>query len=186
MIINLSKICKEGESFDFSQNDRELTDSLRDLIGSHPFKVHFSLRPFEHHIEMKGEIHTEQDEVCSRCAQEFCAKVDLRIDEILMPRLALGRKDHFSRSPIGVESQGPEVTEYENDQLNVGEFVHEAIAFAEPYIPVCSESCRGLCPTCGVNQNNENCSCAKHHSKASSPFSVLESLKMQDFPQRPN
>jgi len=30
-----------------------------------------------------------------------------------------------------------------------------------PYIPLCKESCLGLCVTCGVNLNEETCNCKK-------------------------
>jgi len=37
--------------------------------------------------------------------------------------------------------------------------LREAILLAFPNYPVCREGCRGLCPQCGANLNEEKCDC---------------------------
>lgn len=178
MFIYLNKIPKAGESFTYSQKDQELADQLEDLLGTSPFQIQFFIKPQSHHFEMTGEIETKVDRVCSRCAQEFSLPLKVRLREILIPHIEWNRKDHSSKSPLSAQESSFEVTEYRDDQLDVGEFLHEAIAFSDPLIPLCSPNCLGLCSSCGVNRNLESCSCAERNSAKNSPFAVLKKIKL--------
>ena len=46
-------------------------------------------------------------------------------------------------------------------QVNVVEPVRQALMSSMPMKPLCSEDCLGLCPSCGVNLNEQNCDCKK-------------------------
>lgn len=45
------------------------------------------------------------------------------------------------------------------DSADLTEEIREAILLAFPTYPVCLETCRGVCPHCGVNRNRESCRC---------------------------
>jgi uncharacterized protein len=45
--------------------------------------------------------------------------------------------------------------------VSLDALVHENFVVGIPMIVRCREDCRGLCPQCGVNLNNETCSCEK-------------------------
>jgi len=51
-----------------------------------------------------------------------------------------------------------ELYAYEDGFLNLKELIHENIYMAANPLPLHHEDCKGLCPTCGVNLNTENCS----------------------------
>ena len=56
--------------------------------------------------------------------------------------------------------------------------LREAIILNLPAYPRCSESCKGLCGTCGVNLNDGECSCnADHENDCWSALDALDSLK---------
>lgn len=40
-------------------------------------------------------------------------------------------------------------------------FVEECLFIHEPYRVLCDETCRGLCPGCGVNLNEGQCQCSR-------------------------
>ena len=40
------------------------------------------------------------------------------------------------------------------------ELMHEQFVLALPMKPLCSENCKGLCPSCGTNLNKASCECA--------------------------
>jgi len=50
-----------------------------------------------------------------------------------------------------------------------------ALIFETPQVLLCSEGCKGLCPTCGANLNEGPCDCA-HDPSSASPFSALKDL----------
>jgi uncharacterized protein len=44
-------------------------------------------------------------------------------------------------------------------QLSLDQYLFENLIVNIPMRIVCSEDCRGLCPKCGVNLNEESCNC---------------------------
>jgi uncharacterized protein len=51
------------------------------------------------------------------------------------------------------------VAYYDHDQIDLGEMVREQLFLGVPMRRLCREDCKGLCPECGVNRNNERCDC---------------------------
>jgi len=47
--------------------------------------------------------------------------------------------------------------------LDLTNEIREVIILALPAFPRCSESCKGLCATCGVNWNKSGCECNTDH-----------------------
>lgn len=45
------------------------------------------------------------------------------------------------------------------DFLDLEPIVHDACILELPLAPLCRDDCRGLCPECGVNRNQETCTC---------------------------
>ncbi len=48
---------------------------------------------------------------------------------------------------------------YTGDEIDIADLVRESLILAEPLKSVCSETCRGLCPHCGINLNTAQCDC---------------------------
>ncbi|MGD9678640.1 MAG: DUF177 domain-containing protein [Vulcanibacillus sp.] len=49
----------------------------------------------------------------------------------------------------------------DSNEIDITNIVEESVVLGMPYIPLCKESCLGLCVTCGVNLNEETCNCKK-------------------------
>jgi uncharacterized protein len=66
----------------------------------------------------------------------------------------------------------------EGNEINIGEVLHEQLALEIPFQPVCSESCKGLCTSCGTNLNEETCACVSKSVlvEKSMPFIGLKNL----------
>ncbi|MEK7085982.1 MAG: DUF177 domain-containing protein, partial [Patescibacteria group bacterium] len=60
--------------------------------------------------------------------------------------------------------------------IDLGEFLRQEIILHFPLIPVCSKSCKGLCPTCGKDKNKEDCDCPKRETEGYKPLAVLKKL----------
>jgi uncharacterized protein len=50
--------------------------------------------------------------------------------------------------------------------LFLADILAEQVNLALPMKVICSSDCRGLCPHCGANLNNEECRCEKNGSDA--------------------
>ena len=47
------------------------------------------------------------------------------------------------------------------DVIDLDEILREQIILALPMYPRCSPECRGLCPVCGIDLNQETCDCQR-------------------------
>ncbi len=104
----------------------------------------------------RGDITATVNLECARCLAAFDAVVKSKIDFIICSesgyktrvREALDDEDY-------VFFQGVELT------ADISEIVRQMIILAVGMKPLCSEDCKGLCPRCGVNLNEETCSCQR-------------------------
>ena len=60
--------------------------------------------------------------------------------------------------------------------LDLGEPVREHVLLAAPHFATCAETCRGLCPHCGANLNEEACNCSDE--AVDTRWAVLRNLKV--------
>lgn len=83
---------------------------------------------------------------CARCLRPLVTRVDLRIDEEVLPSI-----DLVSGLPVapeeGEDLETPRLTDHH--ELELRPLVAEAISLAEPIAPLCEPDCPGLCPECG-------------------------------------
>jgi uncharacterized protein len=58
--------------------------------------------------------------------------------------------------------------------LDLTEVVRQNLLLSIPISPVCDSQCRGLCPGCGANLNEEACTC--HREEGDPRLSALREL----------
>ncbi len=75
---------------------------------------------------------------------------------------------------IYIENPDPE-SEYplSGDQVDLGLAVHDLLLLELPLAPVCTDSCKGLCPTCGANLNETSCNCMEPKDLRWSALDIL-------------
>lgn len=54
----------------------------------------------------------------------------------------------------------PDAFEIVGDQLDLRPVVRELVLLDAPSTPLCRDDCAGLCPSCGINRNDDVCECA--------------------------
>ena len=57
------------------------------------------------------------------------------------------------------DGDGEETYPLVGDELDLEPLVRDAVLLELPQAPLCRPDCRGLCPFCGVNRNEEACGC---------------------------
>jgi len=91
---------------------------------------------------------------CARCLEEFALSVDSALDIMLLPK---------EKGPIApeVELQTNEMNLYyfEGEEIDLDPYVYEEVMLNLPIKALCSEACKGMCPSCGKNLNIEDCHC---------------------------
>lgn len=92
---------------------------------------------------------------CVRCLDEFTVDLHEAMEVELLPLTAAPREEETQLGRADLETRF-----YTEPVLDLAELAAEQIELALPMKPVCSPSCRGLCPRCGANLNVESCGCA--------------------------
>ena len=67
--------------------------------------------------------------------------------------------------------------------IDLSEALMSAVLMDTPFVVLCREDCKGLCPVCGENLNEHDCGHAaliEEERLASSPFAALRALKLDD------
>jgi uncharacterized protein len=109
-------------------------------------------------VRLAGTLQATLECPCSRCLDPLAIRVDSTLDLLFLPAsdaVPAGTRD----AETGVEADDLGVSFYQDDVLDLSEVVREQLFLAVPMKPLCADACRGLCPTCGVNRNREDCSC---------------------------
>lgn len=66
---------------------------------------------------------------------------------------------------------------FSGDEIDLAPEIAEQVALEIPLKPLCSESCKGLCPVCGTDLNAGACDCAP--AIAPSKFAALKDFKVR-------
>ncbi len=131
--------------FAVAPEELELGDEFQSQVV-----VDATLEKSPNQILVTSTIRTAALFACDRCTNSF--------EEVLTPSY---------RMFYALESAAPlDVDPVEFQQLlpgqsviDIADDVRQTLLLAVPLKLLCSESCRGLCPTCGTNLNDGACSC---------------------------
>lgn len=129
--------------------DSTLDFSGLEWNGLYPFKQPIKVTGEVRHaagvVTLKADVAYRYDGVCDRCACDISCEEHLSMEHILV--VSLNHEDNDSFVLI------------DNYQLPLDELVEEDLILDQPSKRLCKEDCRGLCPTCGKNQNEGSCGC---------------------------
>ena len=118
---------------------------------------------------------------CGRCV----GPVDLHFEEPLrvtfMPRAELeaaaseaGDED-ADEDGAELAADDLDVYAYDGDAVDLEALIREQYVLAVPFSPLCKDDCKGLCPQCGVDQNQTTCGCDQPIDPR---FEALKGLKL--------
>ncbi len=116
-------------------------------------------------LVVRGSFRGQMRRECRRCLIPVAEVVDKALTMVFV-----------SSATAGAEEDG-EVRVFDPDDaiLDVKDAVREEVVLAIDRFVVCDPECKGLCPTCGVNLNEESCGCVR--VEADPRWDVLRTLK---------
>tara|TARA_Y100001936_G_scaffold252075_1_gene310398 strand:+ start:3881 stop:4423 length:543 start_codon:yes stop_codon:yes gene_type:complete len=158
MIYNIAGLLT-GNLGDSQQHEIE-NESLR--ISGHSIKKingQVRLMRTDRTVLVNAEIEAETHDSCSRCLEPATVNVFVNMEEEFTPLNAdlvdgpnNRTDDDYYDSALIIDEQ---------NFLDLTEGLGQAILGALPIAPLCKDDCLGICPTCTVNRNIIQCSCAK-------------------------
>ena len=111
-------------------------------------------------FRVDAEATAAYETVCARCGEPMIQPLSFAISERFVRPMFKTEDDEFYT--------------YEGEKLDLGEAFFDNLFLEMPMTTVCSESCRGLCPVCGMNLNRGQCNCL--NNKIDARFGALEAL----------
>lgn len=107
-------------------------------------------------IRVRGTLEAQLENQCSRCLEPLSEEFAGPFDLYFYPADTLEGGVETS-----ISSDETDIGFYEGSGLRLSDAVQEQIALWLPMRSLCRDDCRGLCPVCGVNRNQQDCSCAE-------------------------
>ncbi|MGI6354978.1 MAG: DUF177 domain-containing protein [Lentisphaerae bacterium] len=120
-----------------------------------PLHFTFNLTIVNNDVVVTGKLSGVIEVMCDRCTDNAPCKVE--VDDVF----------HRYENVIG-------------DIIDLTDDIREDILLVFPQSFLCSDACRGLCPSCGSNLNRERCTCTnKADADPDNPWRQLDSLKLK-------
>jgi len=115
-------------------------------------------------VSVRGNVRATLNAHCARCLKAVSQPLTAEIDEV------------FVREP---DPENPDHRLMEGHQIDLTGSAREALVLEMPMRLLCRKDCKGLCPVCGANLNENQCDCQKGETKAN-PFQALSGLFTSD------
>ena len=117
---------------------------------------HHGKRKVVQDIRLQGKLETGLEVTCARCLEPVAFKVDRSFDLLYRP---LGTD--AGHEELSITDAEAEIGYYQGESLLLEDALREQVLLAVPLKLVCRENCKGLCPHCGTNLNESQCSCSE-------------------------
>ena len=145
-----------------------------DCAFTSPLAVSLRLVREYGHIRLNGRIAVSVGLSCSRCLAEFSK------DLVSTFTIYYTQSTESSAEEDEVELGESDLIAayYSGDEIDFRDEIAQQVLLEIPYKPLCSEGCKGLCPTCGVDMNSVACNC--NGTLNSIAFSPLQGFKVKN------
>jgi len=147
MKIDISDIIKvDGASLnvEFNEPISDLNSIIDEFEFNNPVGFKGNITNVSSILKLNGRLETEYKAKCFRCLKDIDCKIDLVV------------KENFVESGKNADY---EAYTYEGNLVELDKVLIDNIFLSLPMKQVCSEDCKGLCPICGCNLNEEVCNC---------------------------
>ena len=105
-------------------------------------------------IRLRGRLAAGLELQCARCLEPVKQDVARQFELLYRPLGADAGRDELS-----VTDAEAEIGYYQGEGILLEDVLREQVLLALPLKITCRDDCKGLCPHCGKNLNQEQCSC---------------------------
>jgi len=100
----------------------------------------------------QGSVAVPVEQECARCLNLF--------ETELSGELHFAIRTHVGKFVMAADKDADVITVKSHEPvIELNELIRQTLSLSIPMKPICNEECRGLCPNCGVNLNEEECDC---------------------------
>lgn len=134
------------------------------------------------HLYVEGVVDGTFVRECVRCLKRYEAYAEIAFTAAYQgsdpTARSRGRATKDNHQESGEEATS-ETSDQEDDlyactgdRVALAEMLREHIILSTPMQPLCRQECRGLCPVCGSDRNEEPCHCIE--TPKINPFAILQ------------
>ena len=105
-------------------------------------------------IRIKGNLTVVMEAECDRCLASARFPIDAPFDLFYRPMAEIAVEEEIAIDPAEAE-----IGFYEGDGLELEDILREQVLLMLPMQRTCRTDCKGICPVCGGNRNEDSCEC---------------------------
>jgi len=148
-----------------------LLNDIPDCTSDGPIHAHLKLTRRRRNIWAQGTMECNLKLVCHRCLAPYPFPLRLQYAYLLIPRdVKCDMKEEISLRPEDLD-----VAFFNGVSIELFDVFREQVLLSLPVKQLCREECKGLCPGCGRDLNQDECIC--NAVRPDNPFSVLKKIK---------
>jgi uncharacterized protein len=171
MKINVITIPEEGLSVQFSLAANLLPEVGKADIHLEKVDVAGSIKRYRQSLSFTGHLETLLQTTCGRCLEETAFPVQTDFSYTLLPATETGSDE------VELQTEDLEIVYYDGEIIDLAPLIAEQVVLQMPMKVLCRESCRGLCPQCGINLNLGGCNCRNEFIDPR--WAVLKNIKIE-------
>lgn len=153
MKINVADIQKEiilAQDFEGELAFQDISWQGERLSTNGPLRVKGNIANSGKVLILTADVSGSINLQCGSCTKIYEQSLDFSFEAEL--KKAEGEED-------------PDYFLYQGDEVDLRDIVLEFLLLRLPIRRRCSEGCKGLCPECGINLNDQTCECSNNEEK---------------------
>lgn len=154
MRIELDKLDGASARFTHTYESEELVLDDEHARLTEPPQVACRVNRSAHEVRLQGTITARAEVDCDRCLTQVSVPVETTFDVTYVPAT-----DYKETNAAELQAEDLSLSVYEDEAIDIDELVREQVLLALPTRALCLEDCKGLCPVCGTNRNENSCEC---------------------------
>ena len=181
MEILIEQIKEEGLVFEFEKSAAAFP-VLAEMVDNGeweflaPIRIALRAQRIGDMVEIDADIETSVRLPCSRCLQPFEIPLKSRFALTYRHRATDGIADTEPQEvELSAEDMG--IVYFQGEKINLKDAIQEQVVMEFPLRPLCKLDCKGLCPKCGADLNEDPCDCEQRPT--SDKFAALKNLKLE-------
>ena len=166
MLLDVSRAFKDpGQSYPFeAEADIEPMTVLDDPVRFTNVRLSGNMVGTGEAVRVSASVEADVESRCALCLEPVHRHLTAEIDAL------------FAREP---DPEDPDQFPLAGSKIETDDIAREALLLELPMRFLCSESCKGICPSCGTNRNIAPCTC-QEGGERQNPFSALSKLLTED------